>query len=945
MNTWLRFVVLSSTTFGLSCAQSVAQTKPKPEVVLKGHRGAVSSVAISPDGKRIISGGEDGKVRIWDIEKRAEIQTLAGHKGQVLSVAFSPDGKRVASGGKDKTIIVWNTTDGSKVFTIADLKTPVTSVLFSQSGKWIFSTSGGPVVQVWDAAKGEPSRQSLAGHQSAVNCLSLSGDGKRMVTGTDDVEKHGGQIKVYELSNAHSSATLAGMVGAVNSVAFSPDATLIASASGDAGQAGELRVWETDENLSPIILTGHTGTIDCVAFSPDGKRVASGGADKVVRLWDPRKGSMVGTFIGHSSNVNSVAFSPDGKSIISGSSDGTVRIWDAKQSTPPLAAKGQAGKKAVSVPRRGNYSGIHDTPREVKVPVSTPLLTLTTKQQIMAVAFSPDGKRIVTGGRQATLTLWDAEKATEIRTFPRHENDIQGVAFSPDGLRIASASGDQTVRVWDAGNGKTVLTLKGFTPQVKGVAFAPDGKRIAGAGGGARKDATVQIWDASTGQLFRALKVEGEKGASITVSFSPDGKLIAADFSTIFPETGVIRIWEVEGGKLVQTLVGHSGNVWCTAFSPDGKHLVSSGGQRFHSGQIKVWDVETESEVLRLTGHRDEVHTVAFSPDGKRIASAGHDKIIKVWDAENGTEIGSLSGPKNSAIGMVSFSPDGQRILSIAANVAEIWNVDQAKPIPRQTEVAKKSAGARNQGRITIRGSTEALKGVRKFQEEQAAKQGITLPPGDGPVVIEDGQMRSVPLPRNRTRPNGAPMNNGQGGPGAPRPGVGRPGSPGGSGDSPVTLAERGNWSEAAAGYVRLFSRTKLNNGEPGFEYAAVTLLAGDVAAYRKICEDLVDRSGTQQIRPFHVARACTLAPNSTKDLEALEEKSNTELKRSNAYWSLTQQGALAYRAGRFDDAADLFERSLKSDSRPGIAVLNWLWLSMVETRRKHPQEARTWFD
>jgi WD40 repeat protein len=248
----------------------------------------------------------------------------------------------------------------------------------------------------------------------------------------------------------------------VNSVAFSPDATLIASASGEAGQTGELRVWDTDEGASPIILTGHTGSIHCVAFSPNGKRVVSGGADKVVRRWDPVKGSMVGTFIGHSSNVNSVAFSPDGKSIISGSLDGTVRIWDAEHSTAPLAAKGQAGKNAESFPQRGNGFGVRDTPREVKVPVSTPLLTLATKQPIMDAAFSPDGKRIVTGGREATLTLWDAEKATEIRTFRGHEKEIQGVAYSPDGIRIASGSLDRTVRVWNTEDGKTVLTLKGF---------------------------------------------------------------------------------------------------------------------------------------------------------------------------------------------------------------------------------------------------------------------------------------------------------------------------------------------------------------------------------------------------------------------------------------------------------------------------------------------------
>ena len=184
---------------------------------------------------------------------------------------------------------------------------------------------------------------------------------------------------------------------------------------------------------------------------------------------------------------------------------------------------------------------------------------------------------------------------------------------------------------------------------------------------------------------------------------------------------------------------------------------------------------------------------MAFSRDGKRIASGGHDNLIKLWDAEKGTEIGSINGPRNSSIGMVSFSPDGERIMSIAANVAEVWNVDQAKPIPKQTEVAKKSAAPRNQGGIRIRGSAQALRGIRKFQEEQAAKQGITLPPGDGPVVVEDGQMRSVPLPRNRPGPDGGPMNNGRDGPGGPRPGVGRPGGPEGSGDPPITLATKGN--------------------------------------------------------------------------------------------------------------------------------------------------------
>jgi len=125
-----------------------------------------------------------------------------------------------------------------------------------------------------------------------------------------------------------------------------------------------------------------------------------------------------------------------------------------------------------------------------------------------------------------------------------------------------------------------------------------------------------------------------------------------------------------------------------------------------------------------------------------------------------------------------------------------------------------------------------------------------------------------------------------------------------------------------------------LNNGELGFEYAAM-LLSGDQAGYRKLCAELLQRSGQFGIRPYHVARACTLATDSVKDTALPGKKAENELKRSaREFWSLTEQGALAYRAGRYDEAATLLEQSLKADSRPGRAVLNWLWLSLVEQRR-----------
>jgi tetratricopeptide (TPR) repeat protein len=158
--------------------------------------------------------------------------------------------------------------------------------------------------------------------------------------------------------------------------------------------------------------------------------------------------------------------------------------------------------------------------------------------------------------------------------------------------------------------------------------------------------------------------------------------------------------------------------------------------------------------------------------------------------------------------------------------------------------------------------------------------------------------------------------------------------------------AARGDWKAAAAGYTQVFESQPLNDGERGFEYAAVLLLSGHQAGYRKNCAEMLERSGRPGIRPYHVARACTLAPDSVKDIALAGKKAENELKDSKReFWSMTEQGALAYRTGRYDDAATLLEQSLQADRKPGRAVLNWLWLSLVEHRRGKSAEAQAWLE
>jgi tetratricopeptide (TPR) repeat protein len=159
-------------------------------------------------------------------------------------------------------------------------------------------------------------------------------------------------------------------------------------------------------------------------------------------------------------------------------------------------------------------------------------------------------------------------------------------------------------------------------------------------------------------------------------------------------------------------------------------------------------------------------------------------------------------------------------------------------------------------------------------------------------------------------------------------------------------LAARGDWAAAAAEYARIFAAQPLEDGEQGFEYATVLLLSGDQAGHRKFCAEMLERSGQRSVRPYHVARACTLAADSVKDFALPAGKAADELRQHNReFWSLTEQGALAYRAGRLDEAVTLFQKSLQADGKPGRAVLNWLWLSLAEERRGKPAEARVWLD
>jgi WD40 repeat protein len=289
---------------------------------------------------------------------------------------------------------------------------------------------------------------------------------------------------------------------------------------------------------------------------------------------------------------------------------------------------------------------------------------------LFSVAFSKNGKHIVTTGSDRIANIWDAATNTLSGSLKGHTSEIRSANFSPNGKLVATASADSTARVWDVASGAERARLK-HDGAVYTAAFSPDGAKIVTASA----DKTVRVWETATGiQLFSLDDHTDEVNSAV---FSPDGRLIlsASDDNTA-------KLWEVTGKKLVASLDGHKDVVYSAAFSPDGKWVVTAS--KDHTA--KVWEVSNGSLHVLLDDawrqenrvhnetHRSHVHNAIFSPDGRQIVTMSDDGTAKVWDPSNGKLIASLDGHQGR-ISSVAFNPnDGKYILTTSSDkTAKVW--------------------------------------------------------------------------------------------------------------------------------------------------------------------------------------------------------------------------------------------------------------------------------
>lgn len=288
----------------------------------------------------------------------------------------------------------------------------------------------------------------------------------------------------------------------------------------------------------------------------------------------------------HPAGVHAAAYSPDGKFLATGCEDGVIWLWDAV-----------TGKRLHQVGKH------HDT--------------------VWTVAFTPDGKTLVSGGRaDLTLRVWDVATGKDLPPFLGHRGGIVRLIFAKDGktLYLAGGSWDPTIRVWDFASRREVKSLRGHTDYIDALALSPDGKQLASGS----RDGTLRLWDPATG---RELQCFGAPDSGTTcIAFSPDGRLLASG-----GYDNAIRLWEIGTRIERAAFSGHESMVQSLAFARDGRTLVSGGAD----STVRLWDIYTGKQRRLIRGHQRTIYWLTFAPDGTTLASASEDGSVRQWDLQS----------------------------------------------------------------------------------------------------------------------------------------------------------------------------------------------------------------------------------------------------------------------------------------------------------------------
>lgn len=583
--------------------------------------GSVYHAAFSPDGRFLATATSSGAIHIHDVRggQRVGSTNLAHGLGKgARSVCFSPDGKILLTSGSDTDARRWDWATGTEILPPLAHDSEVYSARFSPDGKRIVTGCANGDAFVWEVGS-TVKPLKLKGHHGGVLFAEFSPDGTRVVTASSD-----GSAWVWNALTGEPGPRL-WHKSWVFQATFSPDNKVVATASYDR----TTRFWDVRNGQPLYRPLVHPAAAVSVEFSPDGRYVATSGYDFAARVWDVKEGELANPPLEHDGQIYYTTFSPSGRFLVTASHDRTARLWDLEANNwlPPStkAVASADGQRLftweANLLRWSSDIGAAEPGNSLKLPFAMQGLACNSSGSYIMAISTPD----LANQGQIRVQGWNIEKGEALGQVIE-VSQARKWLVSEDGARAISWAGKR-LELWDLQKGYQIAAPP-MGDSITHVTMSPDSRYWA-VGAGTR----IQIYNLADG-LSQGRPLPHAWNVS-HFSFSPDSSLLVSACRDDSLDGHFAQVWSVPSGKLRPYKLRHRDGILFTAFSPNGK-LILTTSEDFTAS---LWNVETGKEAVPPLKHKFQIQEANFSLDGRWLVTGGSDQTARVWDVESGEAI------------------------------------------------------------------------------------------------------------------------------------------------------------------------------------------------------------------------------------------------------------------------------------------------------------------